>query len=190
VGGPRPPSKTPAKSVVAAEGDEQQPASDEGLRRERECLAALGSEHARLLVAISAEELKSFALDHTSGFLLSLLDGATSLEDVLDIAGVPRLVALHHLRQLMEQGIIASASDVTPAPESGPGSLTLDAVPVLRVAREALDRMELEPRARLLLAFVDEKTTVEEILARARFDFVDGMLLLEQLAADGVLAFA
>jgi hypothetical protein len=45
-------------------------------------------------------------------------------------------------------------------------------------------------RARRLLAFVDEKTCVEEILARAACDFVDGMLLFEQLAADGVVAFA
>jgi hypothetical protein len=78
---------------------------------ERECLAALGSERARLVVAVSAEELKRFAFDQTTGFLLSLLDGATSLEDVLDIAGVPRLVALQHLRNLMERGVIASASD-------------------------------------------------------------------------------
>jgi hypothetical protein len=175
---------------VTPEGDERQPASDEGLRLERECIVALGSERARLVVAISAEELKSFALDHTSGFLLSLLDGATSLEEVLDIAGVPRLVALHHLRQLMERGIIASASEVRRTPEPALRSLTLDAVPVLLVAREALGAMVLEPRALLLLAFVDEKTSVEEILSRARCDFVDGMLLFEQLAADGVLGFA
>jgi hypothetical protein len=161
----------------------------EARRLERECLAALGSERARLLVAVSAEELKCFALDQTSGFLLSLLDGATSLEDVLDIAGIPRLVALQHLCSLMERGIVASASDVRRKRGPISGRLTLEAVPRLLVAAEALVGMELDPRARRLLALVDEKTSVENILSRAACDFVDGMLLFEQLAADRVIAF-
>jgi hypothetical protein len=79
---------------------------------EREYLADLGSESARLVVAISAEELKRFDLDHTSGFLLSLLDGRTSVGEVLDIAGLPRLRGLRDLRSLMARGIIAPASEL------------------------------------------------------------------------------
>jgi hypothetical protein len=73
---------------------------------ERQCLAVLGSESAVLAVAISAEELKRFELDNVSGFLLSLIDGATSVENILDLAGLPRLLALRHLRNLVERGIV------------------------------------------------------------------------------------
>ncbi len=77
---------------------------------ERECLDALGHERALLVLAVSPDELKDFALDHVSGFLLSLLDGATTVEDVLDICGLPRLLALRHLRSLVDRGIVCPAS--------------------------------------------------------------------------------
>jgi hypothetical protein len=73
---------------------------------ERQCLSAVGSESAVLKVAVSPEELKRFELDNVSGFLLSLMDGATSVENILDLAGLPRLLALRHLRSLIERGIV------------------------------------------------------------------------------------
>jgi hypothetical protein len=73
---------------------------------ERECLSAVGSESAVLVVAVSLEELKRFALDHVSGFLLSLMDGATNVEAILAISSMPRLLALRHLRGLFERGVI------------------------------------------------------------------------------------
>jgi hypothetical protein len=51
-----------------------------------------------------------FALDNVSGFLLSLMDGATNVEAILDISGLPRLLALRHLRSLVERGIVVGAS--------------------------------------------------------------------------------
>jgi hypothetical protein len=66
----------------------------------------VGSESAVLVVAVSLEELKRIALDHVSGFLLSLMDGATNVEAILDISGLPRLLALRHLRSLLERGVI------------------------------------------------------------------------------------
>ena len=44
-----------------------------------------------------------FALDHVSGFLLSLMDGTLTVEAILDVAGLPRLLALRHLRNLLER---------------------------------------------------------------------------------------
>jgi hypothetical protein len=77
---------------------------------ERECLLAIGSESTMLIVGISTEEVKGFSLDHVSGFLLSLLDGETPVEAILDIAGMPRLVVLRHLRDMLECGIVVVAS--------------------------------------------------------------------------------
>ena len=77
---------------------------------ERDCLSALGSKSAIFVVAVSPEELKRFTLDNVSGFLLSVMDGATDVETILDISGLPRLLALRHLRSLLERGVVAVAS--------------------------------------------------------------------------------
>jgi hypothetical protein len=81
---------------------------------ERECLSAIGSESAILATAVSTEELKGFALDNVSGFLLSVIDGATDVDSILDISGLPRLLALRHLRSLFDRGIIVVASGRRP----------------------------------------------------------------------------
>ena len=81
---------------------------------ERECLSAVGSASAILVSAVSPAELKAFALDNVSGFLLSLIDGATDVETLIDICGLPRLLALRRLRELVERGIVAVASRVQP----------------------------------------------------------------------------
>jgi hypothetical protein len=81
---------------------------------ERECLSFVGSESAILVVAVSPGELKNFALDNVSGFLLSLMDGATNVETIVDISGLPRLLALRHLRSLLERGIVVVASSRWP----------------------------------------------------------------------------
>jgi hypothetical protein len=77
---------------------------------ERECLSSVGSQSAVLVVAVSSEELKTFALDNVSGFLLSLMDGASDVETILDICGQPRLLALRRLRSLLDRGIVVVAS--------------------------------------------------------------------------------
>lgn len=81
-----------------------------GAALERQCLSAIGSESTILVAALSNEEVKRYALDHVSGFLLSLLDGDTPVENVLDISGMPRLLVLRHLHSLLERGIIVVAS--------------------------------------------------------------------------------
>jgi len=81
---------------------------------EQQCLAAIGSEAAVLVAAVSEEELKGFALDSVSAFLFSRLDGATRVEDILDVSGLPRLLALRHLRKLLDRGLVVSASRARP----------------------------------------------------------------------------
>jgi hypothetical protein len=77
---------------------------------ERECLSSVGSESAVLVLAIPPEELKALPLDNVNGFLLSLVDGATTVETILDLCGLPRLLALVRLRDLCERGIVVPAS--------------------------------------------------------------------------------
>jgi hypothetical protein len=136
------------------------------------------------------------------------------VESILDLAGVPRLLALRRLRNLLERGIIGLASGLRSAPvpgserprdatprreddavlESGVleervGMATLDAVPVLLLARDVVHTLDLDPTVRALVALVDDRSTVEEILAATNTDLVEGALLFEQLAEDGIVTF-
>ena len=81
---------------------------------EEQCVAAICSIDSILVQAVSSDELKRMPLDNVGGFLLSLLDGATDVESVLDICGLPRPLALQHLRELVERGIVAPGSSVRP----------------------------------------------------------------------------
>ncbi len=76
---------------------------------ERECMSEIGSPSSVLVAGLAPEELKSFPLDNVSGFLLSLLDGTTDVESVLDLCGLPRLLALRHLRGLVRRGIVTDS---------------------------------------------------------------------------------
>jgi hypothetical protein len=58
-------------------------------------------------VAISQEQIRWLSLDHKSGFLLSLVDGHCTIEELLDVSGMPRLDALRILLTLSQQKVIA-----------------------------------------------------------------------------------
>lgn len=47
------------------------------------------------------------AIDSRTGFLLSLIDGASTFEAILDVCGMPRLDALRILDDLVQRGSIA-----------------------------------------------------------------------------------
>ena len=81
---------------------------------ERDCVSAIGSESAVLVVALSPEELRRFTLDNVSGFLLSVIDGTTNVETILDISGLPRLLALRHIRGLLDRGIVVASRLMRP----------------------------------------------------------------------------
>jgi hypothetical protein len=56
--------------------------------------------------ALDDTQLRWLGLDHRAGFLLSRVDGMSSVEEVLDICGMPRLEALKTLVDLLDRGAI------------------------------------------------------------------------------------
>lgn len=52
------------------------------------------------------QDLTSFNLPPNAGFLISMLDGMTSLADVISLAGMDAFEALHTLNSLLDAGIV------------------------------------------------------------------------------------
>lgn len=69
--------------------------------------ARLGSLTQRVRVAVPGDQIRWLSLDHRAGFVLSLIDGSSSVEEVLDISGMNRLDALRILYTLYDQRVIA-----------------------------------------------------------------------------------
>src|SRR5262245_61876219 len=61
-------------------------------------------------VALSTEECFDQSLDHRAGFILSLLDGCSNVETVLDVAGLPEQETLEVLCDLCARGIVTLAA--------------------------------------------------------------------------------
>jgi len=59
-----------------------------------------------VLLALGDSQLRWLGLDHRSGFLLSRVDGLSTVEELLDVCGMPRLEALKTLSDLLERGAI------------------------------------------------------------------------------------
>jgi hypothetical protein len=60
-------------------------------------------------VAISPQEVQWLALDHRAGFLLSLVDGQSTVDEILDISGMTRLDALKIIFDLTERHVVRLA---------------------------------------------------------------------------------
>ncbi len=58
------------------------------------------------VLLLDQDELKLAALDHREGFIISLIDGTTSLEAVLDASAMPMLDALRLFCELFERRVI------------------------------------------------------------------------------------
>ena len=58
----------------------------------------------RLVVPL--HELRSLSLDHEAGFILSRIDGTSTLESLLDICGMPRWQVLRLVAKLADYGVI------------------------------------------------------------------------------------
>lgn len=58
-------------------------------------------------VAVPRDQLRWLSIDHKAGFVLSLVDGVSSLEMILDVSGMPELDALRILSELVQQRIIS-----------------------------------------------------------------------------------
>jgi hypothetical protein len=59
------------------------------------------------VVEVARDQLRWLSIDHRAGFMLSLVDGVSSLEMILDVSGMPSLDALRILHELVEQRIIS-----------------------------------------------------------------------------------
>ncbi len=102
---------------AATDAAEQAMAADvEGavLRGEREKQSLLRIFEARIgasnrlpQVIMKQPELGKLGLDNRSAFLLDRIDGNTTVEELLDVSGVPRLEAYRTLSWLLRRGVIA-----------------------------------------------------------------------------------
>ncbi|HET8932747.1 MAG TPA: hypothetical protein VFN67_04865 [Polyangiales bacterium] len=59
-----------------------------------------------VVVALGDSQLRWLGLDHRSGFMLSRIDGQSTVDELLDICGMPRLEGLKTLAYLLERGAI------------------------------------------------------------------------------------
>lgn len=59
------------------------------------------------VVDVARDQLRWLSIDHRTGFILSLVDGFSSLEMILDVCGMPPLDALRMLFELVQQRIIS-----------------------------------------------------------------------------------
>jgi hypothetical protein len=59
------------------------------------------------VVTVAREQLRWLSIDHRAGFLLSHIDGVSSLEMILDVSGMPLLDALKILAELTQQKVIS-----------------------------------------------------------------------------------
>lgn len=57
-------------------------------------------------VILERAQLRWLSIDHRAGFVLSLIDGSSTLEMILDVCGMPRLDAMRILHELVRQNIV------------------------------------------------------------------------------------
>jgi hypothetical protein len=57
-------------------------------------------------LAVSMKQLKTMPLDHRAGFIASFVDGAFTIEMILDACAMPRHEALSLLGDLVARGVI------------------------------------------------------------------------------------
>jgi hypothetical protein len=103
-------------ALVVAEGLLEQNADDiDAQRYAQSCrdvltqmyTARLGALSQRVRVAVPGDQIRWLSLDHRAGFVLSLVDGSLTVEELLDISGMNRLDALRILYTLYDQRVIA-----------------------------------------------------------------------------------
>lgn len=69
--------------------------------------ARLGALDRVPFVAVAADQLRWLSIDHRSGFVLAHIDGTASLEQILDVSGMPRLDALRIIYELVQHRVVA-----------------------------------------------------------------------------------
>ena len=59
------------------------------------------------MVVVPRTQMRWLSMDHRAGFILSLIDGSSSVDLILDVCGMPKLDALRILHELVQQKIVA-----------------------------------------------------------------------------------
>jgi hypothetical protein len=90
------PEHAEARSVVAACRE----------KLHEDYLTQLGSLAQVPVIKVSPDELRGLALDHRAGFLMSMIDGISSLEMILDMSAMPQLEVLRLMHDLIAQGVV------------------------------------------------------------------------------------
>ncbi len=67
----------------------------------------IGDLHSTPNIVMTPDQIRWLSLDHRAGFLLSMVDGISSIEDLLDISGMKRLDALRIICTLLDQKVIS-----------------------------------------------------------------------------------
>lgn len=70
-------------------------------------LTRLGSGTTVLRLGLAPDAIQELSLDHRAGFLISLLDGHATIDEIVDISGMPALEVLRLLFEMYEQGVLA-----------------------------------------------------------------------------------
>jgi hypothetical protein len=101
--------------VVAESLLEENPTLGEALEYADSCRAMLTKMYTSRIgpldrvptVEVQRDQLRWLSIDHRAGFVLSLVDGVSSLEMILDVSGMRELDALRILFELVQQRIIS-----------------------------------------------------------------------------------
>jgi len=69
--------------------------------------AKLGALSRIPMVVVPRTQMRWLSIDHRAGFVLSLVDGSSSVDMILDVCGMPKLDALRILHELVQRKIVA-----------------------------------------------------------------------------------
>jgi len=69
-------------------------------------VSALGERTAVPRLAVSMTRLRELNLDPWAGFVVSRVDGRSTIDDIVDVAGMSRLDTLRILYELVEKGVV------------------------------------------------------------------------------------
>jgi len=69
--------------------------------------AKLGPLNRVPMVVVPRTQMRWLSIDHRAGFILSLVDGSSSVDMILDVCGMPKLDALRILHELVQRKIVA-----------------------------------------------------------------------------------
>jgi len=100
--------------VVAESILDSDPDNEDAKRYAQSCREVLMQMYAARLgpmdqvpsVVVPADQITWLSLDHRAGFLLSLVDGVSNIEEILDVSGMSRLDALRIMYTLAQQNVI------------------------------------------------------------------------------------